>query len=302
MGIDSAAEQLKNEKDIRVYINEPLSHHTGFQTGGNAALMAIPQSREGLIEAIRLLRRENVPFFVLGKGSNVLALDGGYAGCVVKTERALTEITFGGDAEVYCEAGVSLAALCRGCAERGLSGLEFAFGIPGTVGGAVFMNAGAYDGEMKNVVSYADLLLLDGNTKRVDGEALRFSYRHSAVQENGAIILGAGFKLTAGDKNEINAKMNELMGRRRDKQPLEYPSCGSTFKRPDGAYASKLIDECGLRGYTVGGACVSDKHCGFIINKSKATSDEILELVDFVKKTVKEKTGFSLECEIRILK
>ncbi len=302
MGINAAVEQLKSDKEISVYLNEPLSKHTGFQTGGNAALMIIPKNRSAFLETVSILRKEAVEFFVLGKGSNVLASDNGYDGAVIKTERALSEISFGENGEVYCEAGVSLSTLCRSCAERGLSGLEFAFGIPGTVGGAVYMNAGAYDGEMKDIVTFADVLNSDGNTGKVYGSMLNFSYRHSFAQEKEAIILGAGFKLKLGDKNDILTRMNELMERRKDKQPLEYPSCGSTFKRPEGGYASKLIDESGLRGYSVGGACVSDKHCGFIINKSKASTGEILELIDFVKKTVKEKTGFSLECEIKLLK
>ncbi len=302
MEINAAVEKLKKEAGISVYLNEPLSGHTGFQTGGNAALMVLPQSRAAFIETVKILRNENIDFFILGKGSNVLALDEGYAGAVVKTERALSDITFGENGEVYCEAGVSLAALCRSCAERGLSGLEFAFGIPGTVGGAVFMNAGAYDGEMKDVVTYADVLFTDGNTGKVYGDELKFSYRHSFAEDCGAIILGAGLKLKKGNKAEIVSRMSELMDRRKEKQPLEYPSCGSTFKRPVGGYASKLIDESGLRGYAIGGACVSDKHCGFIINRSKATSSEILELVDYVKRTVKEKSGVSLECEIKLLK
>ena len=229
MEINAAVEKLKKEVGISVYLNEPLSGHTGFQTGGNAALMVLPQSRAAFIETVRILRNENVDYFILGKGSNVLALDEGYAGAVVKTERALSDITFGENGEVYCEAGASLAALCRSCAERGLAGLEFAFGIPGTVGGAVFMNAGAYDGEMKDVVTYADVLFTDGNTGKVYGDELDFSYRHSFAEDSGAIFLGAGFKLKKGNKAEIVSRMSELMDRRKEKQPLEYPSCGSTF-------------------------------------------------------------------------
>ncbi|MEG1984089.1 MAG: UDP-N-acetylmuramate dehydrogenase [Oscillospiraceae bacterium] len=281
--------------------DEPLSLHTGFRTGGNADYMLFPESKEQLINTIKILRTEELPFFVLGNGSNILATDVGYRGFVIKTAMALDYLEFS-DGKVRCGAGKQLSFLCSECARQGLSGLEFAFGIPGTVGGAVFMNAGAYGGEMKDVVHSVTVLDKSGDIFELSNDQMNFKYRSSIAQSGEYVILDAEFSLSHKDRETIQSNMNELMQRRRDKQPLDMPSCGSTFKRPPGAFASKLIDECGLRGFSVGGAQVSEKHCGFVVNKGGASSDDILSLVEQIQTTVKQKTGFELECEIRILK
>ena len=292
---------MKQDRDVRLLLSEPLSGHTGFMTGGCADAMALPATRDAFVRTVGALRGEGADFFILGKGKNVLAADEGYRGCVVKTENALTGLRFDGD-EVYCEAGVPLAVLCAACRDRGLTGLEFAYGIPGTLGGAVFMNAGAYGGEMKDVVRYVDALGADGRVRRVQWDDLAFCYRGSFAQRTGDVILGAGIALHKGDIPSISARMAELLQRRKDKQPLELPSCGSTFKRPQGAYASQLIEDCGLKGRAVGGACVSEKHSGFIVCRGSATTADILTLIDIVRREVEEKTGYRLECEIRFLK
>ncbi|MEA4911631.1 MAG: UDP-N-acetylmuramate dehydrogenase [Oscillospiraceae bacterium] len=301
MALTDALDTIRSDAEVRLLLHEPLRDHTGFMCGGCAAALALPQTKDAFLRTVRTLRAKDAPYFILGKGKNVLAADEGYRGCVVKTEQALTDIRFDGGA-VYCAAGVTLAKLCTVCRDRGLTGLEFAYGIPGTLGGAVFMNAGAYGGEMKDVVRAADVLGADGALRRVEGEALDFAYRHSFAQAAGDIILGAELLLVPGDPARIDARMEELLQRRRSKQPLEYPSCGSTFKRPDGDYASRLIELCGLKGRAVGGACVSEKHSGFIISRAGATSADILSLIEIVRKEVFDKTGYLLECEIRFLK
>ncbi|MDO4566557.1 MAG: UDP-N-acetylmuramate dehydrogenase [Oscillospiraceae bacterium] len=296
----SLIEELKGLKNVELLENERLAPHTGFKTGGPCLALLIPQNRESFIECVNLLKREGARFAVLGRGSNVLVPDSGYEGYVLLTSR-LNKISFSGEV-VRAEAGAGLSELCAQCAERGLSGLEFAYGIPGSVGGAVFMNAGAYGGEMRQVVSDVEVLTEGGGLKRVRSGDMGFAYRGSVLQSQGGIALSARFSLYKEDKELIHSKMQELMERRKSKQPLEYPSCGSTFKRPEGAFAGKLIEDCGLRGYTVGGAAVSEMHCGFVINKGGASSEDILKLISEVQGIVREKTGYELECEIRILK
>ncbi|MEG0750798.1 MAG: UDP-N-acetylmuramate dehydrogenase [Oscillospiraceae bacterium] len=299
--IDSIAQTLENLRaDAEILFDEPLAPYTGFHTGGNARYLLFPSSRNGLVRCLCALATVGERCFLLGNGSNVLALDAGFDGCVLITTRALTQMVFNGD-EVRCEAGVSLAQLCRECAKRGLAGLEFAYGIPGTVGGAVYMNAGAYGGEIKDVVQSVSILLKNGETTVYNNVEMEFGYRISRAQREGDAILDATFKLSFASEADITGKMDELMARRKDKQPLEFPSCGSTFKRPVGAFAGKLIDECGLRGFRLGGAQISEQHCGFVINSGGATSDDILNLVDHVRAEVRAKTGYELECEIRIL-
>ncbi len=288
--------------DIPHRINEPLAAHTGFRTGGAADCMAWPRTEAELAVLVGALRANKLPFFLLGNGSNVLALDDGYRGCIIKTENALNTLDIHPDGTVICGAGQQLSALCNAVAQQGLTGLEFAYGIPGTVGGALYMNAGAYDGEMKDVTSSVRLLTAAGEIVERSAAEMRFAYRTSVAQVEDCIILSGCFALTQGSKADILAKMNDLMGRRRDKQPLDKPSCGSTFKRPTGAYASKLIDDCGLRGYRHGGAQISEKHCGFVVNAGGATTADILALVDEVRDIVLQKTGYTLECEIRILR
>ncbi len=295
------------EKDFqgiqaRYLANESLKTYTGFGTGGKAKGIILPENKQAFIQAIKLLREQNQKFKVLGNGSNMLALDEGYEGHVVITKGGLEQIKFS-EQSVTCEAGMPLNRFCALAMEQSLSGIEFAFGIPGTVGGAVYMNAGAYGGEVCDVIVSAEVLTGDNEIKHMTKDELKLSYRHSVFHEcPELIILSATFLLEKADKKDIKAKMDDLMGRRVQKQPLEYKSCGSTFKRPDGAYASKLIEDCGLKGRRVGNAEVSTKHSGFIINKGDTTTSDILELIEIVKQEVFKKTDFSLECEVEILR
>ena len=238
---------------------------------------------------------------VIGKGSNLLVKDGGIAGVVVQLGGEFSEMTVQENGSITAGAGVSLSALCGYALQHGLSGLEFAWGIPGTVGGAVFMNAGAYGEEMKDVVVCCRHMLPGGTIETVSAHKLNFDYRHSIYQENGAVVLEATFALQKSDKAKIKAKMDDLMHRRKTKQPLEFPSAGSVFKRPAGYFAGTLIEECGLKGRTVGGAAVSQKHAGFIINTGEASCQDVLDLIALIQSTVKEKTGVALSCEIRAI-
>lgn len=276
----------------------PLSCFTGFKTGGNAAV-AQPATERGLVALMQGLRSESIPCYVLGNGSNVLAPDEGYEGVVVCLTR-LKRMQVVGD-KLYAACGAGLTAASSFAEKNALTGLEFAYGIPGTVGGAVFMNAGAYDGECSQVVSRVRALTPAGEICEFSREELGFSYRDSAFQHNGCVILSAVFSLEKGDRGEIRAKMDDLMARRRAKQPLEFPSCGSTFKRCEGRYTAQMIDRAGLKGTRVGGAMVSEKHAGFIINAGGATTGDILSLIDLVKERIREREGVEIECEIRFL-
>ncbi len=276
-----------------------LSGMTGFKTGGRAAV-AQPMTERGLIALMGALRREKLPFFILGNGTNVLAMDEGYDGVVVCVTR-LKRMQVVGE-KLYAACGAGLTAASSYAEKNELTGLEFAYGIPGTVGGAVFMNAGAYDGECKNVVTSVRALTPDGEVTVLSGDGLGFGYRESAFQNNGCVILSAEFSLTKGERSVIRAKMDDFLGRRKEKQPLEYPSCGSTFKRYPGYFTAKLIDEAGLKGARVGGAMVSEKHAGFLINYDGATSRDILDLIDVVKSAIREKNGIDISCEIRFLR
>ncbi len=284
-----------------ILMNEPLCGHTTFKIGGNCTAMIEVNSRESLRLLLDAARADRVRTFVLGKGSNVLFDDEGFEGVVLHISGEMSEIRLLGETTVYAQAGCSLMKLCRFALENSLTGLEFAYGIPGTVGGAVFMNAGAYGGEIKDVIKYCSVVNVRGEVEKLTAEQLGLSYRHSSIQENGAIVCDAVFELRKGDRAEIESKMNELMGKRKDKQPIEFPSAGSTFKRPTGFFAGKLIDDCGLRGFKVGGAQVSEKHCGFVINADNATSADVKLLIRQVQKNVQEKTGQFLECEVRII-
>ena len=284
---------------------EPLAAHTTFRIGGPAVFWCAPQDAEQLRETLRLCRENGVRVYLLGNGSNTLFDDAGFDGAVVDM-RGLSQMEYsdaGTDVvRITAGAGQTLGRLCSKAQALGLTGLEFACGIPGTVGGAVYMNAGAYGGEMKDVLEAVSYLTADGRWVDSEASELDFSYRHSAFEENGACILGAVFHLEKGDPDAIKARMNELMQKRIDKQPLDKPSAGSTFKRPAGAFAAALIDQCGLRGYRHGGAAVSDKHCGFVVNLGGATCADVLALCDEVRAIVKEKTGYDLEKEIRVVK
>ena len=281
--------------------NEPLAAHCTFKIGGPAQLFVQPQTEQQLCSAVALCKEQAVRYYLLGNGSNILFADEGFAGVVIDISALGSDIAVEGNM-LTASAGVRLAVLCRAALEHGLSGLEFAYGIPGTVGGAVYMNAGAYGGEMKDVLTVVRYLTAEGEVVQASAAELDLSYRHSIFEENGGCILSAQFALQPGNAADIRAKMDELMAKRADKQPLDKPSAGSTFKRPAGAFAAALIDQCGLRGFRHGDAAVSDKHCGFVVNLGGATCADVLALCDEVRAIVKEKTGYELEKEIRVVK
>ncbi|MBC8569526.1 UDP-N-acetylmuramate dehydrogenase [Zongyangia hominis] len=279
----------------------PLSRYTTFHIGGPADVLIKPRSAEALAQVLRLCQETGTSKLILGKGSNLLVSDEGFAGAAICLDRPEGEIRLIGDDLIECDAGVSLKRLCTFAREQGLSGLEFAYGIPGSVGGAVYMNAGAYGGEMSDVLQSARHLDSEGREGCFAGEELKLSYRHSAYTDTDLCILSARFQLTPGDKGEIGAKMDDFLARRKSKQPLEYPSAGSTFKRPAGNYASALIDQCGLKGFRVGGAQVSEKHAGFVINTGGATCRDVKALIAKIQEKVKEQTGYCLECEVKMI-
>lgn len=281
--------------------NAPLKAYTTFQVGGPCTGLIHINNAESCRLLKRVCREEEIPFLVLGKGSNLIVDDKGYDGVVFLMGNDFSGVEILEDALLICDAGTTLAAACLYAYEHSLTGLEFAWGIPGTVGGAVYMNAGAYGGEIRDVLATAEYLDEEGGICVLPNEELDFSYRHSLFTDSGKIILRAAFRLKKGDPQAIKAQMDDLMRRRKDKQPLEYPSAGSTFKRPEGSYASLLIEQCGLKGFSVGGAQVSQKHSGFVINTGNATFNDIMALIQEVKKIVKEKTGYALECEPKVI-
>ncbi len=279
---------------------EPMSRHTSFQVGGPAAVWAEPGTGEELAELQAFCRQHNIPCALVGRGSNLLVGDKGYPGVLIHIGERLSRCQVEGT-EIWAEAGISLGALARKACGAGLSGLEFAAGIPGSLGGAVFMNAGAYGGEMKDVLTEVRILDAEGRLRWIPAEQMELGYRTSAAQSRGYGILEARLRLREGDPQAIQERMAELMAQRKAKQPLEYPSAGSTFKRPEGFFAGKLIQDAGLAGYSVGGAQVSAKHCGFVINRGGATAAEIRELCRQVAERVRERFGVELELEVRCL-
>ena len=301
MSIEKLVSKL-DRADVEYKLNMPLAPASTFKIGGACALAVFPQNREELALAIRASRVLGIRYAVIGKASNILFADEDFGGMMIFTSR-MTQITEE-NGLLYAEAGVVLGALAALAEKKALSGLEFAYGIPGSVGGAVFMNAGAYGGEMSDVTVYSDYY--DPETDafgRLTGDEQRFSYRKSIYSANeNLIILGAAFELKAGNKEEIRSLMNENLRKRREKQPLEYPSAGSAFKRPEGDFAARLIDECGLKGFSVGDAAVSEKHAGFVINKGNATAKDVRALMEEVARRVLEQFGVKLESEIRYIK
>lgn len=279
---------------------EPLSRHCTFKIGGPAAVFIEPASERQLCRAIALCREAAVPYYLLGNGSNILFADGGFRGAVINIA-AVDGGPESSGAFLQAGAGTKLSALCGAALKAGLTGLEFAYGIPGTVGGAVYMNAGAYGGEMKDILVSVRWLDSEGNIIESPAQELELGYRSSVFERNGGCILSAKFGLKEGNAELIRARMDELMERRRQKQPLDKPSAGSTFKRPEGAFAGALIEQCGLRGYSRGGAAISEKHCGFVVNLGGASCADVLALCDDVCAIVKEKTGYTLEKEIRVV-
>ncbi len=276
-------------------IKPALRDYTTFRIGGEAAALFELDSVQKCLRLIPFAEKNNIPYHIIGRGSNILADDEGIDAVIFHINGGSPELL--SENVIQCFAGVPLVKLCSFALENSLSGLEFAYGIPGSMGGAVFMNAGAYGGEIKDVLTSVTALDKYGNIHKYSADELEMSYRHSRFTDSKEIVISAEFTLKKDDKETIKSRMNELMEKRRSKQPLEFPSAGSTFKRPEGAYAAQLIEECGLKGYSVGGAEVSKKHSGFVINKGNASFDEVMELIDVIKKIVKEKTGHRLECE-----
>ncbi|MDE7124643.1 MAG: UDP-N-acetylmuramate dehydrogenase [Eubacterium sp.] len=277
-----------------------MKNHTTFKVGGNAAFMVFPASENEAAEIIKFCSQQGIRLIAIGNGSNLLVSDNGIDACVMCFGNDFSEIRLIDDETIFAQSGASLMKLCRFALEHSLSGLEFAYGIPGSCGGAAFMNAGAYGGEMKDVLCKCSHIDKNGNIGTLEGDEMKLSYRHSVYYDNGCIITGIYLKLKKGSKEDIKAKMDDFLQRRKDKQPLEYPSAGSTFKRPEGYFAGALIEECGLKGKSVGGAQVSEKHAGFVINKGNATCSDILQLCNICSETVMKEKGVKLEMEIRV--
>lgn len=287
-----------NENQIR--IEEPLAKHTTFKIGGPADFLVLPDHIEQIVNVVKLCIKEQIPYFVMGNGSNLLVSDSGFKGIIIKLDRDFAKVNISGN-KVTAQAGILLSKLAAEVANQSFTGFEFASGIPGTLGGAVTMNAGAYGGEINQVITSATVLDAKGNVKTLNKEELKLGYRTSIIQEDDLIVLESTFEFEPGNKAEIQAYMDDLNERRRDKQPLEYPSAGSTFKRPEGYFAGKLIMDSGLRGYQVGEAQVSIKHCGFVINTGSATAKEVRTLIAEVIKVVEDKFGVVLEPEVKLL-
>ena len=293
------ANMMTKFPEIEIKQDEPLMHYTYTHTGGPADWLAFPKNVEEVQTLVAYANDHQLPLTVLGNASNLIVRDGGIEGLTLILTR-MNEISVTGN-RVIAQAGAAYIETTIAARDHSLTGLEFAAGIPGSIGGAIFMNAGAYGGETKEVVESATVLLPDGTVKRLTNEELDFGYRHSSVQDNHGVVLDATFSLQTGDHDEIAAKMDELNARRAAKQPLDLPSCGSVFKRPTGYFAGKLIHDAGLQGYTAGGAQVSTKHAGFIVNIDHGTANDYVAVIHHVQKTVKEKFGVSLQTEVRII-
>ena len=289
--------QIVGETNIK--LDEPMKKHTTFRIGGPADCLITPNTVEELEQVLAACNAAKEPFFILGNGSNLLVSDAGIEGVVIQLFQNFNKFTIEGTI-IKAQAGVLLSKIGNAVKQAGLTGFEFAAGIPGSLGGAMVMNAGAYGGEMKDIVQAVQLMDYNGNLLELSGEEMHFAYRHSIVHEKKYIVIGATIKLEYGEKDKIEARMEELALARKTKQPLEYPSAGSTFKRPEGYFAGKLIQDAGMRGYCVGDAQVSEKHCGFVINKGNATASDVMQLICDVQKKVKEQTGVDLEPEVML--
>lgn len=289
--------EFYNEEDITV--DSPMSEHIYFRVGGPADILVTPVNEEQVVNTLKLCREYNVPYFILGNGSNILVKDGGISGVVIKFNK-LNKVTSEGN-YVTAQSGALLKDVSKAALENKLRGFEFACGIPGSIGGAVFMNAGAYDGEMAHVIKSARVIDENYNIKDLTKEELELGYRSSIVMKKGYVVLEATVELESGEYTSIKDKIDDLTNRRESKQPLEYPSAGSTFKRPEGYFAGKLIQDSGLKGFSIGGAAVSEKHSGFVINKGGATAKDVLDVIAHVQKTVKENFGVDLHTEVRII-
>lgn len=296
-------EHILGENQVKV--GESLSKHTTFKMGGEADYFVIPQSPEEIVELVNLCNKEKVPFYILGNGSNILVGDKGYRGVIIQIGKGMEKIEFGetieGQTRVLAGAGVSLAKLAKMVAGKGLTGFEFASGIPGTLGGAITMNAGAYGGEIKDCILWAKVIDKQGQIHIIEKKDLELGYRTSVIQKDGYIVVEAEFTFASGVIEEIEKKMTDLNRQRVEKQPLNYPSAGSTFKRPEGYFAGKLIMDAGLAGYRVGDIMVSTKHCGFVVNVGAGTAKDARQLIEDVSRIVYEKFQVKLEPEVRFL-
>jgi len=290
----------KINRDISFYIDEPMKNHTSLRIGGNADILLVPHDVMQLAQIIQLSKQHGIPYFVMGNGSNLLVSDKGIRGLTIKTHNAIQHVNVNKN-YITAGCGVLLSKLSNIALKNGLTGLEFASGIPGTLGGAIVMNAGAYGGEMKDVVVETKYIDEDGTIKTIKGEEHKFGYRTSIFQGTQKIVVESTLKLDFGDMVDIKNKMDDLNTRRREKQPLDMPSAGSTFRRPEGYYAGKLIQDSGLKGFRIGGAQVSEKHCGFIVNTGNATAKDVLDLVQHIQATVKEKFNVELHTEIKFV-
>ena len=297
MSIFKTLAGITGEKNVM--LNEPMKNHTSFRTGGEADIFVSPDSIKSLKDVIKLFRENDIPFYIFGNGSNMLVSDRGIEGAVIHIGNGFSSIEVR-ENKITSGAGAILSAVSNAALENSLTGFEFASGIPGSFGGAVFMNAGAYGSEIKNVIKSVLVLNENLELEELSKDRLELGYRSSIFQKNNYIILGGTIELETGNKDNILSEMNELNAKRREKQPLNFASAGSTFKRPEGYFAGKLIEDSGLKGKTIGGAQVSEKHAGFIVNTGTATTDDIINLMDFCKKTVYEKFGVMIEPEVRI--
>ena len=284
-----------------VKLEEPMEKHTTFRIGGPADYFLCPQTAEELKAVIHVCKETGTPYFILGNGSNLLVSDKGYRGAVIQIWKNMSEVSVEDETKIRAQAGAQLSKIASCALEQSLEGFEFAAGIPGTLGGAVVMNAGAYGGEMKDVLKEVTVMTGNGEILTLPAEKLEMGYRTSVVKTNGYLVLGAVIELEKGDQEAIKTRMKELTEQRVGKQPLEFPSAGSTFKRPEGYFAGKLIMDAGLRGYQTGGAQVAEKHCGFVINKDNATAADVCRLMKDVQDKVKEQFGVTLEPEVKFL-
>ncbi len=289
---------LCTEHGMKAKLDVPLSSLTTFRIGGNARIYAEAQNSSQVSILVKACTENEIKYIVIGKGSNIIANDNGIDMLVIRLTGDLAKVTRLDETTFHCGAGLSLAGLCREAENNSLSGLEFAWGIPGSVGGAVYMNAGAYGGEIKDTVYSVTHIDKEGKIGTIKSNDLDFGYRHSVYKENGYTIIGATFKLRLDNRTEIRNRMDDFMTRRKDKQPLEYPSAGSVFRRPEGNYAGALIEKCGLKGKTIGGAQVSPKHAGFIVNIGGATAADVKKLINLIQTTVKKETGYDLLREV----
>jgi len=294
---------IKELEDLgcAVFADEPMARHTSFRIGGPADLYVMVRNTDQLIALRRMAAENEIPVMIVGNGSNLLVSDAGIRGIVARLDGEFCSVEYIGKDMIRAGAGASLSNLCLAALEHGLTGVEFAWGIPGSIGGAAFMNAGAYGGELKDVVVEVEYVTADGELDQLTNEQCAFEYRGSIFQKSDCCVTAITVKLTDGDPEQIKATMDDILGRRKDKQPLDMPSAGSTFKRPVGHFAGGLIEQCGLKGCSVGGAQVSEKHAGFVVNKGGATCQDVLDLIRHIQDTVLAQTGVTLECEVRAI-